>query len=264
MRTAKKEVIGVIGGCGPHAGIMLAENIFRQTLAGSDQEHLPMLLSSMPDQIPDRTAFILGDADENPACAIASIILQMEAQGVTVAGIACNTSHAPIIYHTIQGILHAARSEVKLLHMIEETMYFLEEHFRQAKRIGVLATDGTYKTGLYEYALQQHGFNYIKPPADFQHKYIHQCIYDKKYGIKCQSAPVTPQAMEMMEKAVQYYRDKGAEALVLGCTEFSLALSRSSVFDIPVIDSTKVMARALIREAAPHKLCQLNYHQLTV
>ena len=40
--------IGIVGGLGPYAGYDLVRKIFRWTRAGSDQEHLPLMLHSFP------------------------------------------------------------------------------------------------------------------------------------------------------------------------------------------------------------------------
>ena len=57
-----KHLIGIVGGVGPYAGLDLAEKIFDQTDARSDQEHLPVALLSILGEIEDRTAFILGNS----------------------------------------------------------------------------------------------------------------------------------------------------------------------------------------------------------
>ena len=53
--------IGIVGGAGPYAGLDLAQKILQQTRAKNDQDYLPTLLISTPDQIEDRTSFLLGE-----------------------------------------------------------------------------------------------------------------------------------------------------------------------------------------------------------
>lgn len=259
MKSGKTEVIGVLGGCGPHAGLVLVDQIFRHTKASADQEHLPLLLSSIPAQITDRTAFILGKTTQNPAKAIAGLILQLESAGATVVGIACNTAHSPVIFDSITEILLTRKSKVKLLHIVEETVSFLRDNFPHVKKVGVLCTEGAYKTKLYETVLKDHGLNVINPGEHFQRNYVHRCIYDREFGIKACSAPVRPEAKELLRKIISYYKAEGAEALILGCTEFSIALTAEAIDDIPIIDSTKVLARALVREACVEKLVDYKF-----
>lgn len=73
-------MIGIIGGVGPLAGLDIVTKIIEETIATTDQEHLPVLLSSQPHRIADRTAYLLGQESENPAYAIAEIIQELEKQ----------------------------------------------------------------------------------------------------------------------------------------------------------------------------------------
>ncbi|WP_043115110.1 aspartate/glutamate racemase family protein, partial [Pseudacidovorax intermedius] len=52
--------IGILGGMGPLATVDFMRKILAATPARCDQEHLPLLVSSIP-QIPDRTAAFLGE-----------------------------------------------------------------------------------------------------------------------------------------------------------------------------------------------------------
>ena len=122
QRCAK---IGIVGGAGPYAGLDLAQKLLQQTKAKSDQDYLPTLLISTPELIEDRTDFLLGKTTNNPAHAIYSNLRDLEALGATVAGIACNTAHAPEIRNVLLEKLKISESNLKLLDMISETADFL-------------------------------------------------------------------------------------------------------------------------------------------
>lgn len=104
MNTDK--TIGIVGGVGPYAGLDLTRKIFDQTKASSDQDYLSVALLSIPQQIEDRTSFLLGQTNINPANAISKIIRKLEQIGVGVAGIPCNSVHSPRIF---DGILKKLR-----------------------------------------------------------------------------------------------------------------------------------------------------------
>ncbi len=254
MTDSKKKIIGVLGGCGPYAGLLLVKSIFDQTIAGSDQEHVPVYLSSVPGEIADRTAYLMDPETENPAFSIAGLLYKLEEAGAEVAGIACNTSHAPAIYEVICDELQRAGSRIKLLHIVDETIRYLREESPHVTRVGILCSDGTYKTKLYENRLKDAGYDVIRVPESFQHEYIHQCVYDEHSGIKAQSSPVSSWAKQCISIAADYFEEKGAGALILGCTEFSLAIRSHTLKGMYVVDSVKILARALIRETAPAKL----------
>ena len=75
-------MIGIVGGVGPYAGLDLTRKIFDQTKAVSDQDYLSVVLLSMPQQIEDRTSFLLGQTSINPANAIFKIIRKSMTTGI--------------------------------------------------------------------------------------------------------------------------------------------------------------------------------------
>ena len=55
-----------------------------------------------------------------------------------------------------------------------------------------------------------------------------ELIFDPVFGIKAQANPVTPQARQNLLNAIGHLRDKGAEAVILGCTELPLAITSAT------------------------------------
>jgi aspartate racemase len=247
-------MIGIIGGMGPHAGLDLARKVIEETAANSDQEHLPMALLSLPGDIVDRTAFVLGQVDVNPGSAIAQVALGLERLGATVAGMACNSAHAPIILEEVHRVLAHAGSRLRLLHLIDEAIDFLAALPVPPKRVGVLSTTSVYRLGLYRDALQRAGFEAIVPTPAEQEGVVHAAVYDPVYGVKAVSSPVHPRARANLLVAVETLAARGAEAVLLGCTEMPIALPDRCVGQLPLFDPTRILARALIREWAPDRL----------
>ncbi len=249
----KDRTIGVIGGVGPYAGLDLVRKIFDQTIASSDPEHLSVILLSEPSLIPDRSAFLLGSANRNPAVPILALLKKLEAAGAEVAGIPCNTSHADRILGVLKDGMAREKLKIRLLNMIEETADFSIELCGKTSKAGLLATQGTYKSGVYSAAFGLKGLKMLLPDAHLREE-VHQAIYDPEYGIKSKSNPPSQRARDILLKAAANLKRKGASSIVLGCTELPLAITEGSVLGLPAIDSTLVLARALIREAAPRKL----------
>ncbi len=253
----ERTVIGIVGGVGPYAGLDLAKKIFDQTIAAGDQEHLSIAILSLSAKIEDRTLFLLGEKSTNPAYAIADVIKQLEKIGAVVIGIPCNTAHAPAIFDKILNELLKASTGIKLLHMIEETGYFIKSNFAGLKNIGILSTIGTYKTEIYPLGLQKFGFNTIIPDKIGQNK-LHNAIYNPDYGVKAKSNPVTDNAKQDILEVIAGLEKLGAEAVVLGCTEIPLAITENKIGNCVIIDPTLSLARALIAEVKPAKLKPLN------
>ena len=80
---------------------------------------------------------------------------------------------------------------------------------------------------------------------------VESSIYDEDHGIKSNSDLVSKKAREDLEKAIDLLANAGAEAIILGCTEIPLAIKATHHESIPLIDSTKVLARALLLETNP-------------
>jgi len=251
------EMIGIVGGVGPYAGLDLAGSVFDQTMANKDQDHLPMTIMSLPEKINDRTEYLLGKVAENPAFAVSKILLQMESVGVTVAGIPCNTMHSPKIFDVIKQELTEAGSKVKLIHMIQEVMTFLNDRQPEIKNIGVLSTTGTHNTGIYYSALERTGYQPVIPSKELQTE-IHEAVYHPEYGIKAQSQNPSKEAINILKKGIDIFKEKGARGVILGCTEIAYALPYKTLQGITLLNATQILARALIRETYPEKILDPN------
>lgn len=142
---------------------------------------------------------------------------------------------------------------VRVLHMIREVAIFLHYTHPSIRRVGVLSTVGTYRTGIYTSTLATEGFDVLQPDEDRQ-QWVHAAVYHPGFGIKAQSNPVTAEARQRLLQATRELADAGAEAIILGCTEMPLAVTEQTIDGIAMIDPTLVLARALIRQTAPQKL----------
>ena len=239
---------------GPQAGIDLMQKVFDATAAQTDHDHLPVALLSYPGSIPARSPFLAGLSDENPADAIAAIARRLDAVGAVVAGIPCNTAHAPAIFDRVVECLRVAGCRLRLLHMIDEAVTSVQREAPHLRRIGVLSTAAVQRLGLYRTRLETAGFEPVLPEADVQERLITPVIFDEGWGIKAQSHPVTPRARQALLDAVAHLANRGAEAVILGCTELPLAIPERRLGDVALIDPTSALAHALIRETHPSKL----------
>jgi aspartate racemase len=250
MNLQKDNVIGIVGGMGPEAGLTLFNYILSHTGARTDQEHLSVILMSLPRHIADRTSFLEGSASINPAYAIAGIIGSLERSGAKTIGIACNTSHVPGIYDTLLEELEKTNSRVKLVNMPVETCRHIKDHHPHVRRVGLMTTNGTYASRIYEKLLRIWGYEVVVPDPGFQHSVIHKMIYDPGCGIKANAGLLTAEADLLMEQAIRFFTEKKAEAIILGCTELSRFVGLGNQKDLLMIDSTEALALALISEAS--------------
>ncbi|WBU89784.1 aspartate/glutamate racemase family protein [Cellulophaga omnivescoria] len=244
------KTIGIVGGVGSYAGIDLIKKVYDLTEAKSDQEHLPVSMLSVPHKIIDRTKYLLGETTVNPGIAISEIIATLIASGSNIIAIPCNTAHAKPIFNLIE---KSIPESCVLVNLIEEVGLYIATKHPEIKKVGVLGTTGTILAKVYPDVLAKYNIEVIQPSEDIQNLFVHPSIYDANYGIKAFSNPVNKKAKENLNMAATYLSRKGAQAVILGCTEIPLAIQDTKIEDSLIIDATTVLAGALIRESRKTK-----------
>lgn len=220
------KTIGILGGMGPMATLDLSMKIVTNTKAHSDREHIHMIIDS-DCSIPDRTAYILGRG-ENPTESMIEAGRRLQSIGAEMILIPCNTAH--YFYKEVAGELR-----VPVVNMIEETASILKgEH-----RVGLMATEGTYRGKVYEDVFARCGIDLVIPTEEMRHK-INEVIYDYKGG-----KVITG---ERIEKIEGYFLDRGVKRVILGCTELPLVFKGRGE-GIEYIDPTDILSRAAIKYA---------------
>lgn len=223
----QKTTLGVIGGLGPIATAHFLELIIRMTDARTDQEHLDIIIYNRPS-IPDRTGYILDPAKPNPLPEMIRVGNALARQGAGLIAIPCMTAH--YFHRELTSYI-----EAPIVHAIHETAVHLKKH--GVTRAGILATDGTIQSKLFQRELEKHGLEAIIPGEAGQ-KCVMSVIYDDiKAG--------RPASMDKFERASRELWDQGAEAIILGCTELSL-VKRDYPIGAGYLDAMEVLARRCV------------------
>ena len=222
-----KKTLGIIGGVGPLATMFIGEMIVRLTSAKKDQDHIHTIIDN-DTSIPDRTAYILDQKKENPVPVIQKDAVKLATAGAEVICIPCNTAHT--FYDDI-----AKASPVPVLHMIRETAKRAAE--LGSKRVGILATDGTVFSKVYQTALIEQGIEPVLPNEAIQAKVMSIIYDDVKAG-----RDVT---MEQWEEVARHMVDLQCDRVILGCTELSI-VNKELKLGKYYIDSLIVLAESAI------------------
>ena len=228
-----KEAVGVIGGVGSMAGAYYMRRVFEFTKVDKDQDHNNLLMYSHAT-IADRTAYILGKSNESPLPDLLSDAHILEALGCKFITIPCNT--AQYFYDFLQENL-----SIPVVNIVKETTNFIKEHFPNHRKIGILATDGTLETGIYQKHLDNLGLETILPDKMTQ-KAIMTMIYE---GVKKGKAINSNDFEYLLDK----FRALGAEKIILGCTELSVVKIDLAYHQSDVIDALDVLAYETVRRA---------------
>ena len=229
MKERKEGILGVLGGMGPQATNTFYQRIIDRTQAEKDQEHLQVLIWS-DAKIPDRTAGILAgpEAAEQVYQALLDGARLLERAGCTVLAIPCNTSH--YFADRLQ-----AQLKIPLIHMIRETVAAIQAMGK--KTVGILATDGTVRTGIYQKELTAAGLTPVTLPERLQ-KTVMSIIYDEiKRG--------ETGSREKFGEVDAWLRQAGCDCAILGCTELSVYRNLHSLPPY-YIDAMEVLAQQAI------------------
>lgn len=234
--------IGIVGGLGPAATVDLYDKITKATPAKNDQEHIKVAVEQNP-QIPDRTKYLLhGGVD--PTLSLYAACRKLEKDAVDAIVIACNTAHA--YFETI--VPHLS---VPLINMQQVTLEEIRDKFGPDVVIGLMATDGTIETGIYGRKAKSMKLAMVVPDKEHQ-AMVMEAIYGEK-GVK--AGFTDGHCKEVLLKAAEHLvRDKGAQALILGCTELPLILEETDNIKlgdghVAIVDPTASLARRVVKVA---------------
>lgn len=126
------------------------------------------------------------------------------------------------------------------LHIAEVVMREMES--RGWRAAGVLGTEWTMTGTVYADALRRRGFKRLIPDASTRSR-IHHAIFEELCLDRC-----TPATTALLVEAIADMRSMGADCAILGCTEIPLVISDSNS-PLPVLDSTRLLARYAVEEA---------------
>jgi len=178
-------------------------------------------------------------------------------QGVKIKGadfaiIPCNTSHK---------FLPEIRKQVSIpiLDMIQETSRSIAEQ-HPGSRVGILATTGTIKSGIYHESLKR---NKLLPQSLLDlpggDKLQRTLVMDQIYGpwignehagggIKA-TGPKPDHIKKLNQAAAMLNEHSESDVFIAGCTEISLALTGFELQGKPLVDPMAVIARESIMRA---------------
>ena len=220
--------IGVFGGMGPSATVDFMEKLVRLTPATRDQEHLPMIVASLP-HIADRSASILCQGLDPLPALLAGIDL-FNHIGVGVVAITCNSAH-----HWYSQM--AARSRAPIIHIAQACVAAVP--LSPAPRVAVLGTRGALQSGFYQEALHRQGIAFVVPVTEMCQLHVDECIRLVKAGSLQDGTASFDQALATLPVT-------GVSAVILGCTELPIAARGARATPLCLIDSTLELAKATV------------------
>jgi len=209
------------------------QRIIDLTHAEDDAEHVPLLVDMNP-QIPSRIKAIM-DGGDNPGPTLAQMAKALETSGALALTMPCNTAH--FYKEHIEAAVN-----IPFLDMLALSAKAITAQIGTGK-VGMLASPLTDDVGIFANAFAPFDLEVIFP-EDADH------VLSIIRAIKADG--VTPEMGGALSTLGHELKDRGAECLLVGCSEFSMLTSQLETNLLPVFDTVDVLAAEAIRFSSAH------------
>ncbi|NJM83206.1 MAG: aspartate/glutamate racemase family protein [Tabrizicola sp.] len=220
--------IGILGGMGPEATVLLMQKIIAATPARDDADHIPLIVDQNP-QVPSRIAFLVEGRGEDPGPVLAEMAHRLQSAGAEALAMPCNTAHhfAPAI---------RAATALPFLDMVAASVARASALAGAGGTVGILASPAVRRVGLFDAAFAAVGVRAIYPEDD-------AAMLSAIRKIKAEG-PV-PAARSVLAGASAALLSAGARVQMVACTEFSLAADAVST-EAHAFDTLDVLTEAIV------------------
>ena len=199
-------MIGILGGMGTQAGLDFCSKLAKLNRGKSDQNY-PIFLLYNKSNIPDRKQNLKKYSKVLKSLVFGCKFLQKNK--CKFISIPCNTAH--YWYEDLK-----KKINLPIINMPQEVYNHTKRYCKKNSSIGLLATEGTVKTGIYNKFFDQK-YNLIYPNQQIQKNSVNTSIELVKMGnVKAANKKIKP--------AIDYLIRKKCEKIILGCTELPVAI----------------------------------------
>ena len=226
------KTIGILGGMSPESTVAYYETITRTyTERFGDYGYPQILIYSVSFQTyvdwPKEGRW------ELVAEGLSQAARSLELAGADVILIATNTMH--IVFDEV-----AASVDVPMLSLLDAVGEAIEA--RGMRTVGLLGTAFTMEKTFYQDALAERGITILLPEEE-DRKRVNDVIYDELVAGVMRAA-----SREVFLGIIEDLEARGAEGVILGCTEIPLLVSQE-LSALPLFDTTTIHAEAALRYA---------------
>lgn len=197
--------VGILGGMGPEATILVMQKVLAGVKARDDADHIPLIVDQNP-QVPSRIRHLIEGTGEDPGPVLADMARRLVAGGAQALAMPCNTAHhyAPAI---------RAAVAVPLLDMVALSVAYGATLVGPGGQVGVLASPAVRKVGLFDVVLAKHGLTGLYPQDE-------AAMLAAIRQIKAEGPQ--SEARRTLQTASAELQQRGASVQMIACTEFSL------------------------------------------
>lgn len=216
-------LVGVLGGMGPEATVLLMQKVITLRAGGGDADHVPLLVHQNP-QVPSRIAALIDGNGESPAPVLADMARVLEAGGAKALVMPCNTAHA-------YGAAIRAAVKIPFLDMIALSTGALAA---RGRRIGMLASPAVHRAKVFNAALAAAGLTMVLPDDEAP-------VLELIRGVKAGRTGAEDGAA--LAGLAQGLMARGADHIAIACTELSLLTTH---LHMSFTDTLDVLAEAIV------------------
>lgn len=155
----------------------------------------------------------------------------LERSGADGIVLCANTAH--LFADELQAI-----TKLPIIHIVVETAKAVKK--QGLKKVGLLGTTFTMEMDFYRNKLEEYGLDVLIPEKQETRDYI-QYTLKEELGIGF----INPQTKDNYISIATELVKRGAECIILGCTEIPMLISQSD-FEIPIFDTTKIHSQAIL------------------
>lgn len=197
--------VGILGGMGPEATILLMQKVLTAVTANDDADHIPLVVDQNP-QVPSRIRHLIEGQGDDPGPVLADMARRLVAGGAQALAMPCNTAHhyAPQV---------RAAVDVPFLDMVQASVDHAVALRPAGGKVGILASPAVRKVGLFEDALAAQGLSAVYARDD-------DALLAAIRLIKARGPQ--PEARAALAEASADLMARGADVQMIACTEFSL------------------------------------------
>ncbi len=220
--------VGILGGMGPEATVLLMQKVLAAVPARDDADHVPLIVDQNP-QVPSRIARLIDGQGADPAPVLREMAERLEAAGADALAMPCNTAH--LYADDIR-----AAATVPFLDVVSLSVARAKALAGEGGKIGILASPAVRKVGLFDAAMIDAGLTPVYPRDE-------AAMLAAIRQIKAEGPGDSPRAT--LTAASSDLAALGAPVQMIACTEFSL-IPEATAPGVNSFDTLDVLVEAIV------------------
>jgi aspartate racemase len=238
--------LGVIGGMGPLATSIFFDKVIHNTHATKDQEHIDMVILNHAT-LPDRTSIVLKEDGDLFLQLVQRDLKLLEFAGVSNIVIPCNTAH--YFYDKLKNM-----TDINIINMVEETIQAIITKYRSCTKVGIIATQGTVSSGIYEEYCSKYNIDLLRPDEVDQN-----LIMESIYNIKANEKGDVGEIRRIIS---HFITEKDCSCVIIACTEISCMDIGEEMIRSNCVDALDVLVEKSIEICGKKIRTSLVQHQV--